>query len=225
MKVSFRDRTEVVPNTGIWEYTFDTERALDFVPGQYLDLTLLGVTDDPRGGSRTFSITSLPDDTLFSFIVKHFELQSPYKQRLQALQTGDEANIGDAMGDMILPKYQFTPLVFVAGGIGIASYASIFKDLLARREERAIFLFYQLRSQRERLYKGITESYPLMHSSVVVAPHKITAEEIQAVTPPDAYMYLSGSQKFVENLRSDLEARGVPREQIVFDYYDGYAEL
>ena len=221
MQVFFERREEIAP--GIWQYAFRPERTVDFVPGQYTDLHLSGVHNDPRGSSRTFSFTSLPDDPSITFILKHFELQSSYKQVLQSLHPDDVAKIDDAIGDLILPKDPAVPLVFVAGGIGIASYASMLQHLSSRREERNIYLFYQLRNRREQIFRELTEGYPLQLKQIVLAPNRVSAQEIKATTPPDSLLYLSGSQTFVETLRADLEALGTLRSQIVFDYYDGYA--
>lgn len=223
MQVSFERREEMGP--GIWHYYFMPERAVDYVPGQYVDLLLPDLAKDPRGLTRTFSLTSLPQDSNISFVTKHFGMQSPYKQRLQTLQAGESVRINDAMGDLVLPKSQSIPLVFVAGGIGIASYASMLKQLLDKKEERAIFLFYALRSNRERIFRDLTDSYPLAFSDLAIAPNSFNAAQIKSSVPPEALIYLSGSQAFVEQLRTDLEALYTPRSQIVFDYYDGYTEL
>ncbi len=223
MQVFFERRDELAP--GIWQYYFRPDGPVDFVPGQYADLHLSGVNGDTRGDARTFSFTSLPTDESASFVLKHFELQSPYKQRLQQLVPGDGARLDGAMGDLVLPKNPATPLVFIAGGIGIASFVSMFKHLLARREERSIFFFYALRSRREQIFRELADAYPLALKQIILAPNRLTATEVKATTPSDALMYLSGSQIFVEGLSSDLVELGTAREQVIFDYFDGYAEL
>jgi hypothetical protein len=38
-------------------------------------------------------------------------------------------------------------------------------------------------------------------------------------------VYLSGSQTFVETLGTELETTGTPRARLIYDYYDGYANL
>lgn len=223
MQVFFERREEIVP--GIWQYYFRPEHTPDFVPGQYADLHLPNVKNDPRGASRTFSFTSLPSDESVSFVLKHFQLQTPYKYALQQMQQGDSARIGDAMGDLVLPKSTDLPLVFIAGGIGIASYASMLKDLLKRREERNIFLFYALHSAREQIFRDLTTSYPLALKTVAISPNHLTARQVLDSTPPDSLIYLSGSQNFVESMQKGFEALGIPRSQIIFDYFDGYADL
>jgi ferredoxin-NADP reductase len=223
MRVFYERRVELAPT--IWEYFFRPERAVDFVPGQYVRLYLPNVSNDPRGASRVFTLTSLPSNELLSFVVKIPEPHTPYKDILIGLQPDVECKIDDAMGDLILPKNSATPLVYIAGGIGVASYASMLKQLLEAREERPIYFFYALRSRTEQIFRELVDSYPLQLKQIIIAPNRLTAQEIKDSTPSDALVYLSGSQRFVEGLRTDLEALGTPRSFIVFDYYDGYIDL
>jgi ferredoxin-NADP reductase len=223
MNLSFVRREELAPS--IWEYYFRPERPLDFVPGQYVDIVLPGVHDDPRGASRVYTLTSLPGEDLASFVVKIPEPHSPHKEVLVDLRPGDPAQARDAMGDLILPKDPARPLVFAGGGIGIASYVSMLKHLLQRKEERPIFVFYALRDRHERIYKELFAGYPLELNTLTIAPNRLTAQQIIDSTPPDAQIYLSGSERFVEGLRTNLEILGKPRADIVFDFFDGYKEL
>jgi ferredoxin-NADP reductase len=223
MKVWFERREELAP--AIWQYYFRPERPVDFIPGQYADFHILQSLQDPRGQSRVFSFTSLPSDELVSFVVKFMLPPSPYKQALHTLQVGDELRLDDAMGDLVLPKSPHIPLAFVAGGIGIASFASMLQHLLAQREERTIFLFYAVRSRQEQIFRDITSAYPLALKHITIAPHRLAADEIVDAIPPQTQLYLSGSQPFTEGLRADLLALGVPHEQVAFDYFDGYIEL
>lgn len=223
MNVVFERREALAP--GIWQYYFRPERPVDFVPGQYTVFYLPSVLGDSRGPVRTFTLTSLPSDPLVSFVVKFIAPLSPYKQALQALEPGDTARIDDAMGDLVLPKSRDTPLVYIAGGIGMASYAGMLKQLLRQKEEREMYLFYALRSRTEQIFRDLADAYPLALKQTILAPNRLTAREVKDSTPPNALVYLSGSEKFVEGLRTDLIVLETPRETIVFDYYDGYAEL
>jgi ferredoxin-NADP reductase len=223
MKVFFDRRVQLAPT--VWEYYFRTERAVDFVPGQYVGLTLPGVSGDNRGSRRVFTLTSLPSDELASFVVKIPQPHTPYKETLVNLSAGTECKIDDAMGDLILPKIPDQPLVYIAGGIGIASYVSMLKELLSSKEERPIYFFYAVRSRTEQIFRELVDSYPLQLKQLVIAPNRLSAQEIKDSTPPNAFLYISGSQRFVEGLKSDLEVLGTPRSSIVFDYYDGYVEL
>jgi ferredoxin-NADP reductase len=223
MKLWFERREELAP--AIWEYYFRPERPVDFTPGQYAHFYILTPLNDPRGQLRTFSFTSLPADEFVSFVAKFTTPMSPYKQALQALQPGDELRLDDALGDLVLPKLPTVPLVYIAGGIGIASFVGMFKELLRTRQERQIYLFYALRARNEQIYQDLTAAYPLALFHKTIAPHRLTADEIVGAVPPEALFYLSGSLGFVEGLHAGLRALGVPHEQIVFDYFDGYTDL
>jgi len=223
MRIRFEKREELAPS--IWQYFFVPERPVDFIPGQYTSFHFRTPLGDPRGQSRVFSFTSLPSDDSVSFVAKFVAPLSAYKKALQALQPGDELWIEDAMGDLVLPKMPTVPLVFVAGGIGLASYVSMLRQLLASREERQIFLFYAIRARSEQIFQDVLGAYPLALKHTTIAPHRLTADEILGSVPQDALYYLSGSQRFVEGLQTDFERYGIPREQIVFDYFDGYTEL
>jgi len=217
MKVFFERRKELAP--GIWQYYFRPERRVDFIPGQYADFHILQPLDDPRGQSRVFTLTSLPSDELLSFVVKFVRPLSPYKQALQTLQRGDELRMDEAMGDLVLPKMPSIPLVFIAGGIGAASFVGM---TLALTEPRVITMFYALRDEKEQIFTNV---FAPLNPYLCVSPARLSAETITRNQAPDAQYYLSGSERFVEGLRRDLEALGVPHEQIVFDFFDGYIEL
>lgn len=223
MQLRFVERRELAST--IWEYTFESERRLDFVAGQYVSINVPGVENDPRGSARVYTLTSQPSENTIRFILKLPEPHSPHKEALSKLQPGDPAGCQDAMGDLILPKDPTLPLVFVAGGIGIASYVSMIQELLNKREERPIFFYYALRDKHEQLYRELFNAYPLALNMLTIAPNRITARQILDTSPPDSFYYLSGSQRFVEGLRAQFERLGVPRNQIVFDYYDGYTDL
>jgi ferredoxin-NADP reductase len=224
MQVFFKGRRELQPT--IWEYSFKSQKPVDFVPGQYVSLQLPGVTGDPRGRSRTFTITSQPGDPLITFVLKHFDPQSPYKTYLQSLDAKQPADaaITNAMGDVVLPKLASLPLVFVAGGIGIASFISILNSLAKSGEKRSISLLYGMRSPDQLIYRERLESFPFSARRTFISPGRITAKDILELTRPDSLIYLSGSEEFVENLRENLYFHGISRERVVFDFFDGYRD-
>lgn len=223
MKLTFVERRELAPT--IWEYTFEAERPLDFVAGQYVSINVPGVANDPRGSARVYTLTSQPGESTITFILKLPEPHSPHKEALRKLQPGDPASCQDAMGDLILPKDASQPLVFIAGGIGVASYVSMIQEMIDKREERPVFFYYSLKDKREQLYRELFNSYPLTLNMLTIAPNRISARQVLDTSPPDSFYYISGSQRFVEGLRAQFEQLGVPRNNIVFDYYDGYVEL
>lgn len=223
MQVFFDSKRELAPS--IWEYGFRSERPVQFVPGQYVSLQLPGVDDDGRGSSRTFTLVSLPSDQLLHFVVKHPENHSAYKQSLAQMQPGERATITDSMGDVILPKFAAVPLVFVAGGIGIASFISILRSLqLPNAAPRTIHLLYGRRERSELIYADLLQQFPFASKQYFVSPQRLNIQDILRVTGDDTQIYLSGAQHFVEDLSTQLRLAGIGNERIVFDFFDGYRE-
>lgn len=224
MRVNFVQRRELAPF--IWQYDFRPEGSYSYIAGQYADFHFVKpLRHDPRGQSRTFTLTSLPGDNLLSFVVKFPSPCSPYKQALQQLQPGDEMRVNEALGDLVLPKLSSVPLVFMAGGIGMASFAGMLQQLLQAKEERPIYFFYMLRSRTDQIFRELTDAYPLQLKQIILAPNKLHAQEVLDSVPPNSLLYISGTQRYTEALRDEFEQLGTPRSSIVFDYYDGYAEL
>jgi ferredoxin-NADP reductase len=226
MRVFFEKRYELAPN--VWHYFFTAERPVDYIPGQYVDFRIPHTSPDSRGMSRTFTLTSLPSEKQLSFAVKFEEPSSSYKMALARLKPGDEATLTDAMGDVVLPKSSNVPLTFVAGGLGIASFVSIMRWLTEQQEQRDITLLYAVRDHNILLFQDVLDSYPYPVDMKVFSPtsSRLSAKTIAKHTPKDGLLYLSGSEKFVESLRHELENDyNVPHEQIVFDFFDGYSEL
>lgn len=215
MRVFFVERQELAP--GIWQFAFRPEAPLHFEPGQYADLRL-GVER-----ARTFTLTSLPEEPLITFVAKIPSPMSAYKNALLSLQPGAFAELTEPMGDFILPKSPRIPLIFVAGGIGIASYVSIARWLEHAKQQRPITAFYSVRSKSEIILQN--ELGPAVQPQIITAPQRLTPENILQAAEPQSLIYLSGSQTFVEATRAELLKRGIEPYRIIFEYYTGYLEL
>lgn len=226
MRVRFERKEELAPS--VWQYFFVPERPLDYIPGQYVDVRIPHTNPDNRGMSRTFSLITLPSEPLISFAVKFEQPSSTYKLALQSLRPGDGVTITDAMGDVILPKSSLVPLTFVAGGLGVASFVSIMRWLTSQNERRDITLLYAVRNPDILLFKDVFDAYQYPLALHIFSPEtpRLTAKTITQYTSPDGLLYLSGSERFVENLRHELENDyAVPHERIVFDFFDGYTDF
>lgn len=210
---------------GVYESFFKPAAPLSYIAGQYADFRLPDIVDDPRGPGRTFTLASVPGNELVSIIYRYDEPASPYKQRLQSLQEGAEVQIGDIMGDLVLPKLPTIPLIFIAGGIGMASFTASLNWLQQRGEQRTIHLFYSLRNKYDDAFKDQVNNFHFASKQRYINPNRLNARDILQKVEQDTLVYLSGSERFVLGLRDSLHAAGLSHSQIIFDYYDGYAEL
>ena len=93
----------------------------NFYPGQYLDLEL--PIKDRLGKTRILSISSSPSE---DFIMLTYKIGiTPYKQSLQNLRDGDFVESSHPAGTVVMDDS--SPIVMMAGGIGIAPHRSMIK--------------------------------------------------------------------------------------------------
>jgi ferredoxin-NADP reductase len=189
------------------------------------------------------TITTEPSDPLIGITTRFSDLpRSSYKQALLTLEPNAAVGLSDAMGDLVLPLDSTMPLVFVAGGVGIASYVSMVRFLLHRRDARSVTLLYSVRGVKDIVFQDLFDKYAPIGTlektlfttdnkvdglgwNGTISKSRLTAADIANAAGADAQIYISGSQTMVEHLRSELEGKyGIPQYRIAFDYFDGYVE-
>lgn len=225
----------------IGSFYFKPSGRYRFTAGQYADLTVPHADPDKRGLTRTMTFSSAPDDKLLRITTRLGpDGLSTYKQSLLALRPGDEVSLTDAMGDMVLPLDTSIPLVFVAGGVGIASYAAMLKWLLDEKDRRDITLLYSVRQPSDIVFHKLINRYSTFHSltSAIYTPDvntplawkgtvvhdRLTAARIMDFVKPSSQVYLSGTETMVEQLRRGLQDQfDMPQYRIAFDYFSGYS--
>ena len=223
----------VVDAPNIETFYFKPERPLSYTAGQFVELTIAHDNPDSRGAKRWFTLSSSPAKDLLAFTTRFaVERGSSYKNALRALKAGDAVTISDPMGDFVLPKLIQTPLVFIAGGIGVTPFVSMLQWLAETGESRPIKMMVGVNNESEIVFQDI---YDDAHQHVTVVVDKpspswggergrVTAELVLGVEEPndDTLIYISGPEQMVEKLTIDLRAKGVDKHRIVGDYFPGY---
>jgi ferredoxin-NADP reductase len=137
------DRTEVAEGT--MAFGFERPAGFDFIAGQYITITLPDpLYNDEKGNSRTFSIASPPQET-GRLVIATRMTGSALKRSLAEVPLGTLVSIFGPAGDFTLAPAP-TPVVFIAGGIGITPFRSMLLDALARRLPHRITLIYSSRT-------------------------------------------------------------------------------
>ena len=235
MKVTFDHSRDEAGN--IRTFFFRTEQAVDYTAGQYIQLTLKHHRADKRGIKRWFTLSSSPTDELLSITTK-FEGKGQsrsFKKALFKLKPDNELVMSAPMGDFVLPKLIQTPLVFVAGGIGITPFHSILTWLTATKEQRPIKLLYGVYTEDEIVFQETFDKAGIKPTIVVSNPSpawggqrgRISAELILGLEKPseDTLVYVSGPETMVEQLEKDLAKAGLKKHQFVGDYFPNYTDI
>ncbi len=220
----------------ITTFWFEPEKAIEYIAGQYIEMTLPHSNPDERGIKHWFTLSSSPIDApLVSITTKFAERSSTFKAALRRKQPGDTIMLSEAMGDFVLPKDSTIPLVFVAGGIGITPFHSIIKWLLDTHQERDITFLYAVNNEHEMVFQKLFEHYGMKRIIVVNTPisiwdgqtGRLTGGRIIELAQPtdDSLIYISGPEPMVEGLDKDLHKLGVEKSHLVGDFFPGYTAV
>jgi len=214
-------------------FFFRPEKPVHYTPGQFAEWTLAHKRPDDRGVRRWFTISSSPTDEFICLTTKLANKDSSsFKRALFDLEPGAELEMSESMGDFVLPKLIQTPLVFVAGGIGITPFHSILSWLAATGEARPIRLMYGVNNEDEIIFLNTFDKVGVKPTIVVSQPSaawggergRLSAELILGLEKPseDALIYVSGPEPMVETLEKDLKKAGIKKSQLVLDFFPNY---
>lgn len=211
------------------ELTLRARRAVVFTPGQYVELTVPHSHVDGRGTRRTFSISSPPtDDGRVAVTLRVPQKASSFKQALLALEPGDRVHGTGVGGDFVWPSDPSTPLLLVAGGIGITPFLSQLRHEGARdavlvygaSSPDEVPFVEELSGVRVVLVCPARPDHLPQGWTFVEAP--FLSPEIIADAVPDLGQrraYVSGPPAMINAVRSGLARRC---RSLRTDYFTGY---
>jgi ferredoxin-NADP reductase len=224
-----------------YSFYFDKkDQQLNFLPGQYIRMSLPHLNPDNRGTGRFFTISSSPLETDYIVITTRI-LQSTFKQTLNNLRIGEKVKIFGPMGNFYLDETDPTPKVFLAGGIGITPYHSILKYAAAKNMQTPLTLFVSFSTTQEMVFFEELTHIAQEHTNIkviytITQPEnsqskwegetgRISGELIKKyiTNPFDQKYYIVGPTGIVESMHKLLqEELKLPEEKIITENFPGY---
>ncbi len=231
-------KKQLSPDT--FEFAFNKISNIKYAAGQYMEWTLPHKNIDSRGNRRYFSISSSPTESELMVTVKFYNPSSSYKREMIGLNEGRKIIAASLAGDFVMPDNMSTPMVFIAGGVGIAPFRSMVQYIIDKKLSTNIVLFYTNRTPQDILYadiferakqNGVKTVYILTDAKSAPADWQgkvgYISEQMIKQEVPDyvgRIHYLSGPQMMVERFQDLLKSMGVPRNLIKTDFFPGYNE-
>jgi ferredoxin-NADP reductase len=224
MALKLIEKEQLVDN--VWAFRFQPDEPLVWTAGQYIQVELAHEQPDDEGTQRWFTVSSAPFEGIVQITTRVTD--STFKQALAALPVGGELSLlAAAEGDFVWPDSD-RPLVFVAGGIGITPFRSMLKQRAHDQLPLKVTLIYGGRTA-DLPFKAELDAWAQQDANLTihyVVGEPLTAAGLTKLEPElnNSLVYVSGPEPMVEALNAQLEAAGLPQEQLKGDFFPNYNE-
>jgi ferredoxin-NADP reductase len=220
----------------IESFFFESEVSFEFLPGQFLEWSVPHPSPDTRGIKRWFTIASSPTEKLIQLTTRFADPGSSFKRALRSLKQGEQLWANGLEGDFTLPNNPKTPLVFIAGGIGITPFRSMIQCLIDKEESRDVTLVYAAKTVRDLIFLDVCEKARLafgLKTITVISEGDVPPMNISGTIDKDllarevpslatAQIYISGPEPMVESLSQIIRELGASNNAIHQDFFPGY---
>jgi propane monooxygenase reductase subunit len=210
---------------------------LVYHPGQYMDIRIPGTEDE----HRSFSMANLPaDGDRLEFMIKIYEGGhfSGLLANGNGLSVGDELHCTGPYGVFTLRSSSPRPLVFIAGGAGMAPILALLRQLADEGSQRPARFYYGARTETdlfaleeiERLKSALPQLEFVPALSEADGPwdgeQGLITDVVDRREPDleNVDAYLCGPPPMVEAAIATLERRGCAESRIYFDKFTTTAD-
>lgn len=209
------------------EVIFRTLEPFVFTAGQYVTVTLPTLYHlREQEQYRDFSLISPPEDARRIAIVFR-NSDSYFKQEiLREWEAGRDitVSIDGPKGIFTLPDDMSIPMVFFAGGVGIAPFLSIIRHVVRTKTPVHITLFYYNRNRESAAYLDELGEYAEFVNFIPVFGD-MTPEPIESYAkmhPEQSLWYLAGPRGMVRVAREILTRLAIDDRYIKSEEFSGY---
>ncbi|HEY0121300.1 MAG TPA: benzoate 1,2-dioxygenase electron transfer component BenC [Rhizobium sp.] len=186
-----------------------------FLPGQYVNIDVPG-----SGQHRSYSFSSAPGEQRIGFLIKKIPdgVMSTWLERAAA---GEKLELTGPLGSFYLREVK-RPLLFLAGGTGLAPFLSMLEVLARTNSTQPVHLIYGVTRDLDLVLVEEIEAYasrlPNFSYATVVAEQASSHPRKGWVTqhmPPEALnggdvdVYLCGPPPMVDAVRRYFDENGV----------------
>src|SRR6201996_4030626 len=189
--------------------------APQFLPGQYVNIDVPG-----SGQHRSYSFSSAPGESKISFLIKKISggVMSTW---LESAQASNKVELTGPLGSFYLRAVE-RPLLFLAGGTGLAPFLSMLEVLARANSQQKVHLIYGVTRDLDLVQVDAIEAFtaklPNFTYSTVVAdsesnhPRKGWVTQhmpAEALNDGDVDVYLCGPPPMVDAVRKHFDDNGV----------------
>lgn len=197
------------------EISFELDQAPVFLPGQYVNIGVPGSQQ-----TRSYSFSSRPGEKRASLLIKQVPggLMSRW---VEQAQPGEKVAMTGPLGSFYLREV-IRPLLFLAGGTGLAPFLSMLEVLADRGETQPVTLIYGVTRDADLVMVQALDDFAarlpgLTFVTCVADPqtghprqgYVTQYMEAQALNGGDVDVYLCGPPPMVDAVRQHFKQQGV----------------
>jgi ferredoxin-NADP reductase len=212
-----------------FSFIFKPEKEISWKPGQCIFYKIPHENPDDRGMTRPFSISTAPFEKNIMLTSKFdFKKGSSFKRALLNLKVGDMVETSGLKGDFVIKNFEKV-LVFMAGGVGITPFRSILMDMVYRRRDPEVIMFYG-NKDKDIIFKDtldkLENNNDWLKIHYIMEPQFIDSDIIRKNINDlyNCFYFISGPLIMVQILKEMLLKMDIESKNIVEDYFPGYSD-
>jgi ferredoxin-NADP reductase len=228
-----------------------------FLPGQYLTFEIsISETAKSAGGKgpnakpviRCYSLSDSPTQSDYYRVTIKKIPSPPGKPELSPglvsgyfhdhLKEGDIVDVKAPAGHFYLDLTKQTPVVLIAGGVGVTPVLSMLNTIIRSTSAREVWFFFGVRNRTEHIMKEHLERIalenPNVHLNVCYSNptsddvagkdyhhgERVSVDLFKKLLPSNNYrFYICGPPPMMNQITQDLMAWGVPEQSILFEAF------
>lgn len=217
--------TSIRPDTpGYWSVVFERPAGFVFEAGDWIDLEF------PVGklkGGYTYSIASSPTEP--HMMITFREGLSPFKKALRAVRSGDTLCIKQYGNDYGFQLQNNRSSVLIAGGVGVAPFRSMLKEMYDTKTRNDVGLIY-LNQNENFLFQEELDTWrkKLPNISIdYIATKELSRKKREKhlrtlIANTEQHFYIAGPPGMVDSTQKFLADLGVKDRNVKTDIFGGY---
>lgn len=255
----FEVRKKVIENHGgdicsFYFYPHDRKKLPPFKPGQFL-MFRVDLPDPERPGERVeetrcYSLSDSPNSRYYRITVRKIAGTSGAPDGRVSTFFHDHIHEGDLIdvqapsGDFYLDTEHESPVVLIAGGVGVTPILSMCNALLDQKSSREVWIFFGVRNPDDvvmlpnfehaaghlknahvhlcfsgALPAGITD-VAIAESGIVYHKGRVDIDLLKQVLPGNNYRYfICGPEGMMTSLDADLRSWGVSGDKVHWEAF------
>jgi ferredoxin-NADP reductase len=236
MRITLQERRQETSDVMSFVFALK-EQPFTFKAGQFVFFELDELTfPDERGKRRHFTLSSAPSEqgsVMFTTRLRG----SGFKETLRQAPSGYELTMETARGGFTLPAEGPSQHIFIAGGIGITPYRSLWREAFNTQRPLNATLFYFNRAIADIAFghelTDITQAMPSFKCVHVLSETeqgwtgetgRLSEALLQKHTPDfkSSWCWLSGPPPLVNSYKELLMQLDVSEDTIKTDSFTGY---